>query len=95
MNAPKDKFSTRRSFLRTGLSLAIAGALPVVWSHEAHAAKASKASMSYRNSPHDGHDCSKCMFFQPGSSPSAAGTCTVVAGSISPHGYCIAFSPKA
>lgn len=58
------------------------------------AGKVSKGAMAYRNSPHNGHSCSGCVYFQPGASASAAGSCSVVAGSISPHGYCIAFTPK-
>ncbi|WP_455383784.1 high-potential iron-sulfur protein, partial [Acidihalobacter prosperus] len=64
------------------------------WSGPAAAGKVSKGAMAYRNSPHDGHSCSGCVYFQPGANASAAGSCSVVAGSISPHGYCIAFTPK-
>jgi hypothetical protein len=34
------------------------------------------------------------MQFIPGATPKANGTCKVVEGVISPHGYCIAFTPK-
>lgn len=68
--------------------------VPLLGSASAEAGKVSKAAMAYRNSPHDGHSCSGCIYFRPGASASASGTCAVVAGSISPHGYCIAFTPK-
>ena len=41
-----------------------------------------------------GKDCDDCIQFVPGPTSEAAGSCKVVAGSISPHGYCLAFTPK-
>ena len=76
------------------LSLALGAAAPLLWSAPSEAGKVSKAAMAYRNSPQNGHACSGCVYFQPGANASAAGSCSVVAGSISPHGYCIAFTPK-
>lgn len=91
--AVNKQLSSRRHFLRQSAGLALS-AVPLLWSSSSEAGKVSKAAMAYRNSPHDGHSCSGCVYFQPGASASAAGTCSVVAGSISPHGYCIAFTPK-
>jgi len=58
------------------------------------AAKAAKSSMMYQDKPHANQRCSGCVQFVPGSSPDANGTCRVVAGSISPNGWCVAFTPK-
>lgn len=62
----------------------------------ASAAKAddlqTKDSVSYQTTPSDGMQCSKCKNFIPGAA-GANGTCKVVAGDISPSGYCLAFSP--
>ena len=45
-------------------------------------AKATKQQANYRGSPHGGQQCSKCRhFIQPGS-------CNLVDGTISPHGWC-------
>lgn len=62
---------------------------------QAHAAKATKAQMQYRDKPNGKQECSNCIQFVPGKSATANGTCKVVEGSISPHGWCIAYSPKA
>ena len=60
----------------------------------AAAAKLSKDDVQYRDRPRDGKDCDDCIQFVPGPTPKAAGSCKVVAGSINPHGYCLAFTPK-
>lgn len=54
---------------------------------------ATQASVSYQTSPSGGQQCSGCKNFIPGASASANGTCKVVAGDISPAGYCVAFEP--
>jgi hypothetical protein len=60
----------------------------------ADGSKASQASMHYQTSPNDGKHCSGCKFFNPAGDPSANGTCQIVDGSISPNGYCMAYSAK-
>jgi hypothetical protein len=60
----------------------------------ARATKLSKAQVQYREQPHDGKDCDDCVQFVAGEGPKVAGSCKVVAGVISPHGYCLAFTPK-
>ena len=47
----------------------------------------SQASVSYQTTPSDGQQCSFCKNFIAG------GACKIVAGTISPHGYCVAFEP--
>lgn len=54
-----------------------------------------KAAMQYRDTPNGKQECSNCSLFVPGSSAKANGTCKVVDGSISPHGYCVAYAAKA
>jgi hypothetical protein len=39
-------------------------------------------------------DCDDCAQFIPGKTANALGTCKIVEGEISPHGHCIAFTPK-
>jgi hypothetical protein len=60
----------------------------------ARAAKLAKADVQYRDRPNGGKDCDYCIQFVAWTPPRAAGSCMVVAGSISPHGYCLAFTPK-
>ena len=55
---------------------------------------ASKASVHYQDHPSGNDMCSNCANFIPGSSPTAMGTCKLVAGLISPHGYCFDYIPK-
>lgn len=57
-------------------------------------AEGSKAQFKYQAHPHGTQQCSGCKFFHPGKTAAASGTCSVVSGSISPHGWCIAYSAK-
>lgn len=83
---------SRRAFLGGVVVLpALAGLL----SAQARAdGKASQASMHYQTSPNNGMQCSGCNFFMPGQDASSDGTCKVVDGTISPHGYCMAYAAK-
>ncbi len=87
--------SSRRSFLKTATLIAGAAAVPVTFmSREAFAAKVAKASMQYQDTPKGTAECSTCMQYVPGKSASANGTCKVVEGSISPKGWCLAYTAK-
>jgi hypothetical protein len=57
-------------------------------------AKSSPEAMHYQTSPKDGMQCSGCNFFIPGKDATSDGSCKVVDGTISPHGYCIAYNAK-
>ncbi len=99
---------SRRALLKIGVA-AITGLVlaPVLLlSPSARAAvKASKVSVGYQDKPlgarNDygklGHvqDCSNCASFIPGPSAKKNGTCKVVAGSISPRGWCVLYTPVA
>jgi High potential iron-sulfur protein len=58
-------------------------------------AKAPKAAMKYQDTPKGDAECSNCLQWIPGSSPTAMGTCKVVEGPISPKGWCLAYVKKA
>jgi len=58
-------------------------------------AKGPKSQFKYQDKPNGNQQCSECSLFVPGTSASAAGTCKVVEGEISPSGWCTAYSPKA
>jgi High potential iron-sulfur protein len=84
---------SRRAFLGSVILLPSLA----LWLGEPAAAddsKATQSSMHYQTSPKGDMQCSKCKFFLPGSDPGANGSCQIVDGSISPHGYCIAYSAK-
>ena len=84
---------TRKAFLGSVIVLpALAGlvAAPAF----ADGSKSSQASMHYQTTPNNGKQCSGCNFFIPGSSATANGSCKIVDGSISPNGYCMAYTAK-
>ena len=60
----------------------------------ADASKASQESMHYQTTPNGDMHCSLCKFFTPGKDASSNGSCQIVDGSISPNGYCMAYSAK-
>jgi anaerobic selenocysteine-containing dehydrogenase len=81
---------SRRDILKAapaGLALAaLAGALAP---RDAVAQqKVSKAMVQYQTTAKGGHQCSGCSNFV------APGSCKVVAGPISPHGWCSIWTPK-
>lgn len=57
-------------------------------------AKGSQAAFKYQNSPKNGQKCAGCKFFIRPAGNSKNGGCKLVDGSISPNGWCIAYSPK-
>jgi hypothetical protein len=57
-------------------------------------AKVSKAAMQYQDHPKGSAECSNCLQFVPGKTPTAMGTCKVVEGAISPKGWCLAYAKK-
>ncbi|MBV8372807.1 MAG: high-potential iron-sulfur protein, partial [Candidatus Eremiobacteraeota bacterium] len=54
----------------------------------------SQAQYKYQSKPNGSKKCSNCTFFIPGKTASANGSCKIVDGTISPNGYCIAWSAK-
>ena len=79
-----DEDATRRQIMRAGL--ATVGGL-VAFSARAQD-KIAQEQVQYQKTPKDGNKCSTCVNFQP---PNA---CKIVAGTIEPEGWCIAFAPK-
>jgi hypothetical protein len=84
---------TRRTFVANAVVLPALAGLILAETTDAQA-KASKAQFKYQSTPNGGHQCSQCTFFIAGSSASANGTCKIVDGTISPKGWCTAFSAK-
>lgn len=68
---------------------ALAGAMST-----AAVAADNKAQFKYQDKPNGKQKCSGCALFVPGKSATANGTCKVVKGSISPNGWCTAYSAK-
>ncbi len=84
---------TRRTFLEGAIVLpALAAALTGVAA--ADASKAPQAQMHYQSTPNGNMHCALCKFFVAGKDASSNGACQIVDGSISPNGYCMAYTPK-
>ena len=84
---------TRQSFLGTVVVLPALAAFSTLGA-DADSSKSSKDAMHYQTTPNGGKQCSGCKFFMPGQGADADGACQIVDGSISPHGYCTAYSAK-
>jgi len=84
---------TRRTFVANAVVLPALAALLLAETTAAEA-KGSKAQFKYQSTPNAGHKCSQCTFYVAGSSSTASGTCKIVDGSISPNGWCTAWSKK-
>jgi High potential iron-sulfur protein len=87
-----EKLLTRRSFVEA--AVVVPSLAMLLASRAAADEKASQASMHYQGSPNGDKQCSKCQFFLANQDAQANGTCRIVDGAISPHGYCMAFAPK-
>jgi uncharacterized Fe-S center protein len=88
--------ASRRDALKLGMSAGVGIAI-VVMTGGAVAApnKLTKESVKYTDSGNvEGKDCDDCSQYVPGASAKDPASCKIVEGSISPHGHCIAFSPK-
>lgn len=84
---------SRRSFLSGVVVLPALAGLVLTQTATAEA-KGSQAQFKYQKTPNNGKNCSQCKFFVKGSSPTANGSCSLVAGTISPNGWCIAYAKK-
>jgi hypothetical protein len=82
---------SRRRLFQTlvGSAAALSAGLTLVQSEPADAqSKTPKKVAKYQDHPNKGEECSKCRFFI------APHSCQLVAGKISPHGWCSFFAKK-
>jgi hypothetical protein len=97
MDVKSAGLQARRSLMKKAVMF-IAGmsALPLleIMRNARAEGKLAKADVKYQDRPNAGKDCDDCLQFIPGASADASGTCKVVEGVISPHGYCAAFTRK-
>ena len=98
MTRPNDELATRRRILKAGLA-AVGGVVAVGAAQAAETAatpkslklaqeKIAQAQVQYQATPKDGQKCSTCVNFE------APNACKIVAGTIAPEGWCIAYAPK-
>lgn len=81
--------TSRRDMLRTGAMIAagIAG-VAAAPSARAQDEKIAQELVQYQPTPKDGQKCNMCaQWVEPNA-------CKIVAGTISPNGYCVAYAPK-
>ena len=84
---------TRKEALTNLLVLpALAGALAAGMTTSARAD--SRTDLKYQATPKNGQKCSACSLFVPAKTATDDGTCKVIAGAISPNGWCTAFSQR-
>ena len=87
------KPASRRNVLAGVAALA---ALPLLAEPDAALAAGTlpKTNAKYQDKPNGANRCGKCNYFIAGANPTALGQCKVVAGPISPNGWCTLFAPK-
>ena len=81
--------ASRRDMLRKGAMIAagVAG-MAAASSARAEDEKIAQELVQYQNMPKDGQECDKCAQWV------APNACKIVAGTINPKGYCVAYAPK-
>jgi hypothetical protein len=92
------KETSRRRFLKIGgTTLAVIPFLAASGSAFAAKNAAMRTSLKYQDHPGpDNKECSGCLQFVPGKTPTALGECKLYPGDteISPRGYCVAWAKK-
>ena len=97
MDADRTARLSRRGALRRTAALGLGAT--VVWLAAPTAfaqAKLAKDAVKYVDKGDaPGRDCDDCMHYVAPASAKDPATCRIVEGPISPHGHCLAFTPKA
>jgi hypothetical protein len=87
---------SRRHALRRGAAIGLGAT--VVWLASRPAAaqgKLAKDAVKYVDKGDvPGKDCDDCMHYIAPPKAGGAATCRLVEGNISPHGHCVAFTPR-
>jgi hypothetical protein len=84
--------TTRRTLLALSAGMIPLGAL----SAKATAAPMAKEAVGYQDVPCDGKLCAQCVYFMfhPAAGSEPASRCQLVAGPISPAGWCEIWAPR-
>ncbi len=86
---------SRKSVLINLLTLPLTATAVIASAGAASAdAKSPQSAVQYQDKPKGSAKCSGCKFFKPGKDATAKGSCSVVAGDISPDGWCVVYSAK-
>lgn len=101
MKKPLDSTLSRRTTLKLLVSaVGAAAAVPLVGraatarvdSKPRSYGTVAKSALQYQDHPKGTSACARCANFMPGPKPDASGHCTIVAGDISPKGWCLAYA---
>ncbi len=85
----ENKQTSRRAALKGGLVVAVGAVTTFAGALRARAQeKIAQAMVQYQTTPKDGAKCSLCVNWV------APNSCKIVAGTIHPDGWCVAFAPK-
>jgi len=80
---------SRRRVLARGIAILAAGVAMGAAERSARADdKLAQNVVQYQETPNDGNKCSACVNWV------APNSCKIVAGTINPNGWCVAFAPK-
>ncbi len=93
MSDEKTTFSRGDVLAKLAMAPLAIGALAAIQFEADAAAKSAKSAVQYVDKAPAAQKCSGCNFFLPGKG-SKKGACKIVAGDISPGGYCVAFAAK-
>jgi hypothetical protein len=87
---------TRRCLLgHAAAALPVLLMLPLLGrSSPARAGSARKEDFHYQDHPNEGKHCGNCTAFIAPPAGQESGTCNIVAGPVSPNGWCMAFTPR-
>lgn len=87
---------SRRGALRRTAALGLGATIAWATGVQAQAGKLAKDAVKYVDKGDaPGRDCDDCMHYIAAANPRDPATCRIVDGPISPHGHCLAFTPKA
>jgi len=97
MDGDRTHHLSRRSALCRTAALGLGATVVWLAAPEALAqAKLAKDAVKYVDKGDaPGRDCDDCMHYIAPASAKDPATCRIVEGPISPHGHCLAFTPKA
>jgi hypothetical protein len=85
----------RRRILLRVAALPMLAVLPLLPKDAAaRAGSGAKADFHYQDHPNEGSRCANCAAFIPPNKDGEPGQCRILAGPISPNGWCMAFSEK-